>query len=267
MTRTPYPDARATRIENAAQTLAGLYRSGTQGECPPRDQHPADIDEAFAIQQRVTKLLEADIGGWKCSLPGPSKTVLAPLYRPRIVFAQDSLRCIAPVDAGMAEIEPEIAYLIGDDLPSRAAPYSLEEVLTAIRSTHMAFELIGSRYRERANVSFPMLLADRLANDGLFVGPAIDLRPDNVALEAMMLTLEGDGLPREQWWGQHPDGHPLMPLLWVANYLSQQAAGLRRGQVVTTGSYHGVMRVAAGQALRMYFGPLGKLDVTIQAVT
>jgi len=252
------------RIERAAQELAARYTQRRHGGSLPADSSPTDCDDALAIQQRVQNLLGATTGGWKCSLPLQGQPVLAPIYTQRIAYAPAATLCKSPASNGIAEIEPEIAYVLGTDLPARATPYSAQEVLQAVASTHLAFELIGSRYTDRSKESFPGKLADRLANFGLFVGPAIDTDLNQGdTLAAFALTLNDANGELGTWNGKHPDGHPLTTLHWLANYLATHGSGLRRDDVVTTGSYHGVIEVPVDTALKMQFGPLGQLEVTV----
>jgi 2-keto-4-pentenoate hydratase len=57
--------------------------------------------------------------------------------------------------------------------------------------------------------------------------------------------------------GAIPDGHPLIPLNWLA-----QQVPLGAGQIVTTGSFAGVIRVPLEQPLRVIFGDAGEIAVT-----
>ena len=60
--------------------------------------------------------------------------------------------------------------------------------------------------------------------------------------------------------GRHGDGHPLRPLVWLANFLAARGEGLRAGQVVTTGSYAGAIEVPLDELLTVTFGDLGRGD-------
>ena len=249
-------------VEGAARHLLALQRSGQPGARLPPGCRPADSDSAFRIQQRVAALLGAAIGGWKCALPSPGKVVAAPIYAATIMHTSP---CgVAAVD-GLALVEPEIAFAMGDDLPPRATAYSLAEVRRAIGTTHLAFELIGSRYADAAAPDFLELLADRLLNAGLFVGPSIEYESE-LALAACTLTLSGPQGPIGRWDGRHPDGNPLLALHWLANFLNSKGCGLQRGQVVTTGSFNGLMRLPLDTALTMRFGQLGALDIEFGAL-
>jgi 2-keto-4-pentenoate hydratase len=244
--------------ESAARFLVAARQSRRPGERIPEVSRPADITAALAIQQRVTELLGLPIGGWKCSVPTTPRPVsMAPIYAPTIF---SSSPCpILPI-AGMARIEPEIAFVIGRDLPRRATAYTEAEVRAAIRAPHLVLELIGPRYADPATAAFPELLADAVANYGLFVGPAMPNALDQ-SLDVIPITIEAAGKSLHAVQGKHPDGHPLKPLVWLANYLAQHGEGLIAGQVVTTGSYCGVVDLPFKTPLNIRFGDLGTLSV------
>ena len=61
--------------------------------------------------------------------------------------------------------------------------------------------------------------------------------------------------------GRHGDGHPLRPLVWLANFLASRDQGLEAGQIVTTGSYAGVLELPLATPLDIRFGDLGTLSV------
>ena len=67
--------------------------------------------------------------------------------------------------------------------------------------------------------------------------------------------------------GEHPDGHPLRPLTWLANWFATNTAGwatgLTAGQIITTGSYAGALDVPLATPLTITFGSLGKIEVTL----
>jgi 2-keto-4-pentenoate hydratase len=59
----------------------------------------------------------------------------------------------------------------------------------------------------------------------------------------------------------HPNGHPLTPLVWLANFLSGRKETLKAGQIVTTGSYAGIVQVPIDTPLTVEFGGVGSLSV------
>jgi 2-keto-4-pentenoate hydratase len=245
--------------ESAAQYLFAARTRGTPGARIPEAFRPADIDAALAIQQRVAALVGADVGGWKCSVPSAARTVLAaPIFAPTI---HRSSPCPLPAAGDIAKIEPEIAFRLGRDLPPRATPYSEEEIRAAIGAAHLVIELIGGRYNDPSSVGYPELLADGVANAGLFVGPAV-ANPFERTLEHFPLVVRAASGPLHTREGKHPDGHPLPPLYWLANYLAARGDFLRASQVVTTGSYAGLLEVPVDTPLTFVYGDLGEFTVT-----
>ena len=252
-------------IDAAARQIVAARRERKPGPRLPESCRPATIDAALAIQRRIAALLGAPIGGWKCSLPTADKSIVAPIYAAEI---GRSSPCALPVAGGQASIEPEIAFVLGRDLPPRATPYTEAEVRAAIAETRLVLELMGSRYADPAGLPFPELLADSANDYGLYIGP---LLPDAFTrtLDAFPLTISGPQgtiLTRD---GRHNDGHPLRPLVWLANWFGTNTAGwtegLVAGQIVTTGSYAGALQVPVGTPLAVRYGDHGTLTVELAA--
>ena len=251
-------DFTAEMRDAAARHLVAARTARRPGDRLPEACRPVDVKDALAIQERVRELLRAEIGGWKCSVPSDAREIAAaPIFASTIT--SNSPCTILPIE-GKARIEPEIAFVIGRDLPPRATPYSDAEVRAAVRETRTVLELIGPRYADPAAVTYPEFLADNIANQGLFVGPVVADRLE-LTLEAFrisILTPNRSLLVRD---GEHPDGHPLRPLVWLANHLASRGAGLTAGQVVTTGSYCGMIDVPLDTPLVVAFGDFGRLSV------
>jgi 2-keto-4-pentenoate hydratase len=251
-------DFNAEMRDAAARHLVAARTARRPGERLPKACRPADVADALAIQERVRELLGAAIGGWKCSLPSAEREIAAaPLFASTITW--DSPCPILPI-GGKARIEPEIAFVIGQGLPSRGTPYSDAEVRAAIRETRIVLELIGPRYGDPAAVTYPEFLADSIANQGLFVGPVV-ADGLGLALEAFRITIDTPNRALLVRDGVHPDGHPLRPLVWLANYLASHGTGLTAGQLVTTGSYCGMVDTPLDTPLVVRFGNFAAVSV------
>lgn len=248
-------------VAQAASILAERRRSGAQEGRLPENCRPQDLESALAIQAQVTRDLGADIGGWKCLQPPPDRLVVAPIH------ARDIHR-VPPVSVwapeGRARIEPELAFVLGRDLPPREHPYENSEIDAAVAHTHLVLELIHSRYEDPASAEFPEMLADGLLNQGLFVGPEVD---PELALEAseMDITLHSQSSAPEHHQGRHPNSHPRAPLYWLVEFLRSRGQGLKAGEFVITGSYAGVLEAPLEEPVRLQFGELGDLNVSFKA--
>jgi 2-keto-4-pentenoate hydratase len=252
----------APPIEAAARQLVAARTARRPGARLPASCRPADADAGLAIQRRVGQMLELAIGGWKCSVPTPERKIPgAAIFAPTIVSVTPCP--IMPI-AGKARVEPEIAFVLARDLPARATPYDEADVRAAIGEARLVLELMGPRYAEPAAITFAELLADSIANQGLFVGPVLS-NTVGLSLDAFPIVIDGDDgtlLARD---GKHPDGHPLKPLYWLANFLAGGGYGegvwLKAGQIVTTGSYCGAVDVPLETALTVRYGDFGTLSV------
>ncbi|GAB3550624.1 fumarylacetoacetate hydrolase family protein [Noviherbaspirillum agri] len=241
----------------AASILAERRKDGAQGPRLPESCRPNDIDDALAIQKEVTTLLGERIGAWKCGTPFAERRVLAPIHASQIHTGSP---CRVRVQRGEVRIEPELAFILGRDLPPRDAPYLPEEIDAAIVVTHLALELIESRYDDPAAAGFVDNLADGLLNQGLFIGPQVDgdLARHAAAIPLCVRLESGE---EKQLDGRHPDGNPRAPLYWLAEFLRARNEGLEAGQAVITGSYAGSFDVPADQDIAIEYGGLGTLHV------
>lgn len=246
--------------QEAAAILVHRRATGSRGGRLPESCRPADLDAALAIQDAVAQLWcerhNDTVGGWKCSLPGDGKIVVGPIFTSAIQRAADI--ALLPVD-DHAKFEPELAFVLKSDLPARDESYSEAEIDAAIGSTHLALELIGSRYADPKDCAFPEMLADGLNNQGLYVGPAVDADIARTATE-IAISVEQDGESRD-FEGKHPNGLPRGPLYWLVGFLHQRGGGLRVGQAVITGSYAGVIDAALGTDVVIRYDGLGEIAV------
>jgi 2-keto-4-pentenoate hydratase len=254
----------SSQREQAARHLLAARRARQPGPRLPESCRPAELDDALAIQRRVQELLDLPTGGWKCSLPTAERTIsCAPIFAATIVRASP---CPVLARAGVARIEPEVAFVLERDLPPRPKRYGENEVRSAIAETRLVLEVLDSRYSDPAAVTFPELLADHVSNQGLFIGPVLSdalSRP----LEGFPITVATATEQLHERDGRHPDGHPLRPLVWLANFLASREAsgGLVKGQIVTTGSYAGALEVPLAKRLQIRFGDLGEIGVELVA--
>jgi 2-keto-4-pentenoate hydratase len=210
----------------------------------------------------VSELFGAPIGGWKAASPSAGKVSLGPIYAGDIYFSSP---CPVLSRKNTMTGEPEVCFVLGRDLGPRTAAYTEAEVLAAIQETRLAIEVLGGRYADPASVSFPEKLADALNNQALFVGPVVPGALDK-PLATLPIAVEGPQGVIVTRDGVHPSGHPLAPLLWLANFLSERGDGLKAGQIVTTGSYCGVLELPLATPLRVRFGDLGILSIEFTQV-
>jgi len=249
------------QITHAASELAARRTSGKTGPRLPESCRPQELEDAWQVQQAVTRTLGQAVGGWKASLPSAGKLVVGPIYQPAISRAA---LCSVPFPTDSSpdslKIETELAFLLAGDLPAREQPYTEAEIDVAVGSVHAALEICASRYTDPTGFAFAEMLADGLVNNGLWLGPEL-AAPEAAAFE---LIWQAGEQPRQTVQGKHPNGHPRAPLYWLANFLRERGLGLKAGQAVITGSYAGVLTVPAGEVVTFEYAGLARFEVAFR---
>ena len=252
------PPPETTRIARAADMLLAVRHGGAAthglGDAAPRDER-----EALAVQQEVLRRRGGTIGGWKCATP-PGKPVSQALLDARGVVAGPARWSLPP--GARIGIETEVAFRLGRDLPPRTAPYSRAEVIEAVAECFPAIELVESRYADMTAVTPLEAMADNIAHAGLVLGaPVADWRQRD--LDDLLVRQAAGGTLQVERRGANPAGDPLLSLTRLANHLPGFGLHLQAGQVVTTGSWTGLLFVPGGQRITGGFDGLGEVVVDL----
>ncbi|HEV2202819.1 MAG TPA: hypothetical protein VGR73_23625 [Bryobacteraceae bacterium] len=245
------------QANQAARLFLRARQTRTPGPRLPESCRPLDADAALAIQRRTLELLGEKTGGWKCGIPTPNGVMLAPITASAIFRASP---CAVP--GPKATIEPEIAFVMGRDLPPRGAAYTDEEIRDAILESRFVLELLDTRFANKGEASFFEILADCYNNWGLFVGPVVP-NALSLPLESLHAKIATPATTIFDGVRPHPSGHPLKPFIWLARYLNGRGDGLKAGEIVTTGSYAGIVEVPIGQPLRVELEGIGVLETEL----
>jgi 2-keto-4-pentenoate hydratase len=245
------------RLHQAAEMLLQARRTlQPMDELPPA-LRPKTLEEAYVIQDVMLQAL-GKAGGWKVGAPSPDA---APVYAPMpiIGFATSGER-IAKQYRRMRGVEAEIAFLLGKDLPPRAAPYSREELVNAIASCHPAVELLESALLDPETADRLTAIADLQSNGGFVAGPPIFGWADfNFAGETAEMYV--DGFVRVENGKNAAGGDLLRLVLWLANEAQSRTGGLLAGQWITTGSWTGKILADSGSVALARFPQLGEVTI------
>ncbi|HUC72998.1 MAG TPA: 2-keto-4-pentenoate hydratase [Stellaceae bacterium] len=242
------------RAEEAARLLCAARGGKPIAELPAECRPQSDAD-AYQIQDAVARRLGETIGGWKVGAASPTTAAFcAPIFARMIrpspaAYTAGELRLIG--------IEGEIAFRLGRDLPSRAAPYEAAEV-TAGATLHPAIEIVDSRYTDFRSLGRASILADNFSNGGLVWGAAV---PNWEALDLVRteMRVTEDVKPlADSAMGVARD--PVAALVDFAN-LTRTRGGAKAGMFVTTGSWTGMVFTRHGTKITADFGPLGRVDI------
>jgi 2-keto-4-pentenoate hydratase len=217
----------------AAASILLAARNGTLAQPLPADLTPPTEADAYEIQ-RLTMASLGEIGGWKVGATGPDATpVCAPMLKAGLHNAPAVLH---GADFSTRDIESEIAFIIGQDLPPRPTPYTRDEVVAAIESCHPGIEVLQSRFADPTHVDPLSNLAD-LIRHGAYVTGAPIAGWQHLDFSHVTVTQAiGEAVQHHRG---NPAGDMIRLVQWLANTGATWAGGLQAGQVITCGSWTG----------------------------
>ncbi len=253
------------RIEAAAETIAAARREGRLLEPLPETCRPRSLAEGYEVQNAFRNAWPDTLAGWKIGATSHVTMerfgVNEPIYGP--FFARDVYTSPATPSAGALRhiaIETEFAYQLGTDLPARDTSYTRDEILAAVDALIPAFEIVSPRFATIPFDDVASAAADCMLNTAMILGtPITDWRGIDVANHPVQLQI--DGLVTGEGTGAECLGDPRNVLDWVIERLRASGIGLKKGEILSTGTCTGIVPLQKGQRAVGDFGPLGKVEV------
>ena len=253
------------RIIAASKTLSDHWRAGTKlagldASCRPRDRA-----EGYAIQAEIEQISSGKLFGWKIAATSEAgqkhinvEGPMAGRILSETVIADGGTASMAGNEMRVAE--PEFAFRMKADLPPRASPYSVQEVLDAVGTLHPAIEIPDSRFADFVRAGAAQIIADNACAHLFVLGqPATsDWRALDLVEQRPVITMRGRQFIGH---GKNVLGDPRVALVWCANELRQLGLTLRAGEVVTTGTCHPLLPIQSGDLVAADFGALGRVSV------
>ena len=253
------------QIAAASQVLVKHWRDGTKLDALEVRLRPQSRADGYAIQATLETQSLGKLFGWKIAATSEAGQKHINVAGP---LAGRIMSDTVIADGGTATMkgnemrvgEPEFAFRMGRDLPPRAAPYTVDEVLAAVDTLHPAIEIPDSRFADFAGAGEAQLIADNACAHLFVLGAATSAnwRAMDLVEERPQITL------RDQHYtghGKNVLGDPRVALAWLANELRGLGLTLRAGKVVTTGTCHPPLPIQAGDHFAVDFGVLGKVSV------
>ncbi|HEX3535606.1 MAG TPA: 2-keto-4-pentenoate hydratase [Stellaceae bacterium] len=242
------------QIEQAAAALAAARRGQPTPELPAAAR-PQSREDAFAIQDAVMAKLGEKPGGWKVGALPDGSNFVAPIYASAVKPSPASMPARGFHVIG---IECEIGFRLNQTLPSRAQPYSRDEVL-AVASMHPTIEIVDSRYADFQSLDRLQVLADNFSNGGLVYGGAAS-RWEGVDLAHPPIEVTVNGKPFADCTGLRA-GNPIDLLVTAVNEVRRRG-GIAAGTFVTTGTHTGMVFTEPAVTIRADYGRFGIVEVS-----
>ena len=258
-------------IEAGADRLFTLFEKGGQADGLPDACAGLSVADGYAIQKSLLARLTGDIErarvGYKIGATNAVARQLLNADHPfhGSLLADRCYRSPAVLDSARLNklaIEPELALVLGADLPAGVDPHTADSVAAAVADVVPALEIVDSRFAAWTEVGLPSLVADNGVNAFWIEGTARPLA--GIDLTAQQVSVARNGVTEHEGVGGNVDGGPLGVLAWLANMLNRQGEMLKEGQKISTGTLTPVIAAAPGDTLEADFGALGTVAVSFR---
>ena len=253
------------QIMSASQTLHDHWRAGTKLAALEDWHRPNNRAEGYAIQAAIERYSTTHLFGWK--IAATSEAGQKHINVPGPMAGRILAETVIP-DGGTANMagnemrvaEPEFAFRMKSRFAGAIG--ALHDAAGAGCGRHAAsgdrdsgFALCGFCRRRRSAAHCRQRLR-----------ASVRARPGNDGGLAFARSRRGktcDHMRGQQFIGHGKNvlGDPRIALTWLANELRQLGATLKAGRVVTTGTCHPPLPIAAGDFFAADFGVLGKVSV------
>ena len=255
----------------AAEVLWSHWQTGQVLAALPEAYRPLNTEQGYAVQAQLPAVAGRSVVGWKIaatSTNGQAHINVSGPLAGRLLSGQvfDSGATVPSTGNRMRVAEPEFAFVMGQDLPPQAAPYTPEQVMAAVATLHPAIEVPDSRMAPFTAAGEAQLLADNACARHFVQGLAApDLwRELDLSTYAVQAHVAHDAQTRysREGTGGNVLGDPRIALTWLANQLSRLGITLQQGQVVTTGTCMVPLAIEPGDTVVADYGALGRVSMT-----
>lgn len=262
---------RTIKVSRAAELLLWSRNNHTRLQGLPPDLIPQDLNEGYAIQASLMSLRGTPLAGFKLGLTNEKAQRAADTFSPIVgrLAANDIYRGFARIalpEKHLRIVEAEIVFELGSDLPAGHAPYSEQRVMASVNRVYAGIELCNSRFVDDIEVSLPCLVADNSNAELIVVGEALP-EADLANLPDLAVTLQRHGQPDIKGSTRNVLGNPLRALTWLANWLARQGEGLKRGQLISSGSCTGMTELAAQESVSVIFGSGARVGIELSVAS
>ena len=213
-------------LSDAERALLDLIRSARQeGRLLDASEEPGGVDLDGAYRVQAALLEGQELRGYKLGLTSPAKQAQMGIDEPIYGRVTAGMLLESPVSLGrfrQPRIEPELAVVLREDLPTNATPGS---AWLAVGAAFLAVDILESVW-QGYRFSIAGVVADNASGGGFLLGErALPLQLEG----ELRLYLNGELLAKGPLGSL---GNPEGRLCWLA----RATGGLRAGQVVFLGA-------------------------------
>jgi 2-keto-4-pentenoate hydratase len=216
---------------------------------------PRSDADAYAVQQAVADACRLSTASrpcaWKVGAASrdavPNAAPLPPKHvvRSPATFAAGTFNRIL--------IEGEIAFRLRAPLGDIATDSS---TVAAVGEWVVTIEVVDPRYANLDDAAPTLRLADHGMHGALVVGSGGPL-PGTVDWTSLVARVRRDGELVKETRGEHPLGNLLFLLPWLARHATGHGVPLGAGDIVTAGTWTGVLEAFPGETIDVEFPAIG----------
>ena len=235
---------------------------------PSEVELPTDESSAYAIQDAVTQVADANIIGFKLgatseaaiSTLGVSESFYGPLFDR---FSYRNGDEVTLPRSHKILLEVEIAVGMDGDLPPRSHRYSAQDVEAAVAWISPAFELVATRFNIELAGNGRLLIADGGVNAGFVLGDKVsDWGQLDLTRHPARLFVNNQPSANGHS-GLSLFGSPFEAVAWLANHNNLVGRGLKAGDIITTGTCTGMTPIESGDEATANLERMGELTMKL----
>ncbi len=241
------------RLVNAIRTRTAL----------DPEQSGLTPEAAYDIQDRVIAILGGTVEAAKLGLTSKAKQEQMKVNEPSYGWLLAGSRVAPGSSLNTGELiqpraEPEIAFLIGDDLEGPGV--TTADVLAATKAVMPAIDILDSRY---AGYSFtlPDVIADNASAARYALGLGVPVEGINLRTVGCVFSINGELIATAA--GAAVLDHPAGAVAWFVGKLSERGRKLSAGSLVLAGALTAAVSVVPGDEIIVEIDRIGTLELTV----
>jgi len=253
----------SAQAECLSDTQAAALVANYLNKTPAANPEGLNDADAACTRAKVNKYLLQQVGGqvvgYKAGLTNPAVqkrfNASAPVYG--VLYAPMLLRDGATVDAAFGArslFEADLLVRVRDALVNRAT--TPEEVVRHIDQVIPAIELPDLVVDAPGKLNGAAVAAINVGARHFVMGEPIPVVPTTAVAEAlrtMIVVVAGPEGELDRGKGSDVLEHPLNAVIWLAKELQQQGLALRKGDLVSVGSFSRLLPPKPGQTIEVRY--------------
>ena len=229
-----------------------------------------DKSHAYAVQNALVEKLErhndAIVVGWKVGCTSKMTQEMSSTDEPFFgrMFKKTIFSQVDTINLGNffnPILEPEVGFLIVEDLLPNAAPFSEQDILKATGGLIPAIEIVDCRYSSGWPLKILRTIADNGVHGAFIKG---NLRSDwqHIKRTAISLKVDLNGHFETDGLGANALGDPIQSVRWLANTCIKYGSYIKAGDLISSGNIaNKALFIQPGDYVSIDFSSLGKLDI------